>query len=178
MKPEFRAFPSIPRLSRDMIITEKLDGTNGAIYITPEGEIYAGSRNRWITPDDDNYGFAKWVQDNKRELLKLGEGWHHGEWWGQGIQCGYGLKEKRFSLFNTKLWNAETKPDCCHVVPILYEGEFCTGVAKDILESLRFNGSVAAPSFMNPEGIMIYHKQAGVYFKKTIKHDEKGKSYA
>ena len=31
--PEFQEFKKIPRLSRDIIITEKLDGTNGVIYI-------------------------------------------------------------------------------------------------------------------------------------------------
>ncbi len=64
--------------------------------------MFIGSRTRWITAQDDNHGFARWVEGNKQELLKLGAGRHFGEWWGSGIQRGYGLQkgEKRFSLFN------------------------------------------------------------------------------
>ena len=100
--PEFAGFPKMARLSRDIVITEKIDGTNAQIYITKEGEIRAGSRNRWITPADDNFGFAQWVESNRDQLLELGPGRHFGEWWGSGIQRGYGMEkgEKKFSLFN------------------------------------------------------------------------------
>ena len=100
---EFIAFPKIARLRRDCVITEKLDGTNAQIVIQ-DGEIVAvGSRSRWITPgkDTDNYGFAGWVEQNRAELLGLGDGTHFGEWWGSGIQRNYGLTEKRFSLPST-----------------------------------------------------------------------------
>lgn len=30
---EFVEFPKIPRLSRDIIVTEKIDGTNAQIYL-------------------------------------------------------------------------------------------------------------------------------------------------
>ena len=30
--------------------------------------MFAGSRKRWITPEKDNYGFAKWVQANSDAL--------------------------------------------------------------------------------------------------------------
>lgn len=174
---EFIKFPSISRLSRDIVITEKIDGTNAQITITEDGEFLTGSRKRWITPEDDNYGFAKWAQDNKKDLLQLGVGSHFGEWWGAGIQRKYGLSEKRFSLFNTGRWNEETKPECCHVVPILYKGEFSTDTISFMLLTLKGNGSPAAPGFMEPEGIVIYHKHSNTLFKKTIKNDDKGKSY-
>src|SRR5436305_1822690 len=99
---EFNAFPKIARLNRECVITEKIDGTNASILIDEDGVVMAGSRTRWITPENDNFGFAKWVEANKSELMKLGVGHHFGEWWGSGIQRGYGLTkgEKRFSLFN------------------------------------------------------------------------------
>lgn len=174
---EFEKFGSIGRLSRDIIITEKLDGTNAQICIDVDGNIKAGSRNRWLKIGDDNYGFAGWVEKNKEDLLKLGEGRHFGEWWGQGIQIKYGLSEKRFSLFNVGKWNEETKPECCHTVPILYRGEFCTIAIDSVLHRLKTGGSVAALGFMKPEGIVIYHKHSNSLFKKTIKGDEAGKSY-
>lgn len=174
---EFKAFPNIGRLSRDIVITEKLDGTNASIVITPEGEFLIGSRTRWITPQDDNFGFSKWAHENKDELLKLGEGAHFGEWWGQGIQRKYGLSEKRFSLFNVGRWNNDNCPTCCSVVPTLYIGDFCTAKINGVMSMLEVNGSAAAPGFMKPEGIVIYHKQANVLFKKTFENDDKGKSY-
>jgi hypothetical protein len=87
-----------------MIVTEKLDGTNAQVHITDDGRIFAGSRNRWITPDADNFGFARWVAEHEEELRALGPGSHYGEWWGSGIQRRYGLDEKRFSLFNVGRW--------------------------------------------------------------------------
>jgi hypothetical protein len=188
MLPEFKTFNKIARLSRDIVITEKIDGTNGLIFIDENNEIYAGSRNRWLDEHTDNHGFWHWVMENKEELKKLGPGYHYGEFWGNGIQRGYGLKEKRFSLFNTKRWvkceingislkeKQEYCPICCYVVPILYEGLFDTTVIDGALVTLKINGSMASPDFMNPEGIVIYHKAGNVYFKKTILNDEKGKS--
>jgi hypothetical protein len=71
---EFREFQKIPRLSRECIITEKIDGTNGCIYIGEDGEFLVGSRTRWITPEQDNFGFATWAMAHRDELLTLGPG--------------------------------------------------------------------------------------------------------
>lgn len=172
---EFISFNKIARLSREIVISEKLDGTSSVIYISDDGEFQLGSRNRWITPEDDNLGFAKWAHENKEQLLKLGSGWHHGEWWGVGIGRNYGLKEKRFSLFNSSRWTEETLPSCCYVVPILYKGKFDTIEIDNALNSLIRRGSAASPNYMNPEGIIIYHTAAKIYFKKTCKNDEKPK---
>lgn len=182
LNTEFEMFRKIPRLTRQCVITEKLDGTNGQILVTEDGKFYAGSRSRWIlTPEsdeirDDNYGFGRWALEHRDELVKgLGIGRHFGEWWGAGIQRKYGLKEKRFSLFNTSVWNETTKPACCHVVPVLYEGLFTTDRAEEWVLTLRVEGSRAVPGFMNPEGIVIYHVAAGQYFKKTLEKDEEPK---
>jgi hypothetical protein len=165
---EFEKFASISRLSRDCIVTEKIDGTNACVRICTDGELLIGSRKRWIIPGDDNFGFAKWVMENETEIRKLGYGTHHGEWWGQGVQRKYGLDHKRFSLFNTGLWNEDNKPDCCHIVPVLYEGMFDTIKIDLVLEQLYTYGSVAAPMFMKPEGVVIWHEHARMMFKKTL----------
>jgi RNA ligase len=172
----FVPMPKIPRLTRDCTITEKIDGTNASICIGENGEFLIGSRTRWITPLDDNYGFAKWAYANKEELLRLGPGHHFGEWWGLGIQRNYGQDRKRFSLFNSFKWKDDAvRPTCCDVVPVLYEGTFDTEDITTVLEDLMVDGSKASPGFMNPEGLMIYHHAAKQYFKKTILKDEKGK---
>ena len=172
----FIEFPKIARLTRECFITEKIDGTNACVAIDDDGTIRFGSRTKWITPDDDNHGFARWATDNREELLKLGPGRHFGEWWGNGIQRGYGLPkgEKRFSLFNVARWSQE-KPACCDVVPTLFHGMFSTVDVLVALDALQKHGSVAAPGFAKPEGVIIYHVAANLYFKKTIERDTEWK---
>lgn len=173
---DFQEFPKIARLSREVIVTEKIDGTNGQIYITDTGDMLVGSRTRWITPEQDNFGFARWCHENRDELMKLGPGRHFGEWWGKGIQRGYGVPDKRFSLFNVSRWDIVNVPACCCVVPVLWRGMFDTAAIMGTLDDLAKNGSRAAPGFMQPEGVVIFHTQGNVGFKKTILKDEEHKS--
>ena len=184
---EFRPFGKIPRLFRSCVITEKLDGTNAQVYIesscSPGGvfskrdvddmfiNIYAGSRNRWVTPEDDNYGFASWVVLHGEQLVKLGHGHHYGEWWGSGINRGYNLNHRRFSLFNAIRWTTLTPPECCMVVPILYEGTFSTESVSECVDQLRVNGSRAQPGYPNPEGVIVFHQAANAMFKVTLDND-------
>lgn len=178
MSPEFVPFPKIARLSREIVVTEKIDGTNAQIYVNDDmTDFVAGSRTRWITPKDDNFGFARWAQEHKEELLKLGPGSHFGEWWGAGIQRRYGIAEKRWSLFNVHRWSDPvTRPTCCHVVPVLWRGNFDEFHADVELSSLQTTGSIAALGFMKPEGIVIFHTAGGYLFKKTIEKDAEPKS--
>lgn len=177
----FVGFPKMARLSREIVVTEKIDGTSAQIFIDDAGQMFFGSRNRWINPENDNYGFAAWGERNREELLKLGPGRHFGEWWGAGIQRRYDQPTKRFSLFNVERWisseeertngKQEVKPTVCDVVPVLYRGPFDTGFIDGTLTALKAGGSVAAPGFSNPEGIVVFHIAAGVAFKKTLSGD-------
>jgi hypothetical protein len=216
----FQVFPKIARYSREVIVTEKIDGTNAQILVWDETHIdpltnkqvgpppttvpwfvsegsrsiAAGSRKRFIVPEDDNYGFAKWVKENSESLMTLGHGTHYGEWWGQGIQRNYGLKEKRFSMFNVSRWveHGETPqtiptadprivklqevlPPEVHLVPLMWRGLFDELNPQRILDDLEKNGSQAAPGFESPEGIVIFHTASGAMFKKTLVGDEKPK---
>lgn len=170
---EFEPFQKISRANKSYgcVITEKLDGTNAQILIEDGKIVGVGSRNRWLSSakSDDNYGFAGWVERNHDELLKLGEGRHFGEWFGNGIQRGYGLAEKCFALFNVSRWAAqEERPACCSSVPILYEGEFSKEIVAQIMEELRTGGSRAAPGFDKPEGIIIYLPGPRTLLKETF----------
>lgn len=204
----FEEFPKIARLTRDCVITEKIDGTNAQVHIIQEREflqmdvsagyaigpeaingvafwLMAGSRTRYINPDQDNHGFAAWVWTHAPELFALGEGRHYGEWWGSGVQRGYGLTkgEKRWSLFNVARWADDRdrekftvdRPACCSVVPVLYSGGFSTEVVGTQIERLRTLGSVASPGFTKPEGVIVWHEAARVMFKKTLEKDAEGK---
>lgn len=141
------------------------------MHVSEDGIVTAGSRSRWITPTDDNFGFARWVHEHAEELSKLGPGYHYGEWWGAGIQRRYGLSEKRFSLFNTSRWTDDVRPACCGVVPVLGQGTQDDGVVEAALTRLRVEGSVAAPGFMSPEGIVVYHTASRSLFKVTLDRD-------
>lgn len=180
----FVSFPKLYRLKGPVVVTEKIDGTNAQIYIGSNGEFKVGSRTRWITPDKDNFQFARWAYDNQADLVRvLGEGKHYGEWWGQGIQRGYGMKTKYFSLFNTTRWSDPETVALLgnfniRVVPVLYTGPFNTAEFDRILAELKISGSRAAPGFMNPEGVVIYDTQSGTGFKKTFDYDDTGKGTA
>ena len=178
--PQFVELPKIARLSRNMVVTEKIDGTNASVFVTDGGAVVAASRNRWITPENDNFGFARWVKEHEDELrVGLGPGHHFGEWWGPGIQRGYGMAEKRFSLFNARRWgNDGTRPPCCHVVPVLRVWTFDTAVVDECLAELVRDGSKASPGFMRPEGVVVFHVHGNVMFKKTIERDSAGKGNA
>lgn len=180
MSIEFKAFPKIPRLRHNYVVTEKIDGTNACVIITDDGQVAAQSRSRLITPEDDNYGFALWTQQNAdalREVLK--PGYHFGEWWGVGINRNYGLHERRFSLFNVFLANVGYDEQYemhfdghgpmvgpCHVVPVIGWGsDFGIFDAEAMEDWMKKVGSVAARHYMNPEGFMVWHQRANQYFK-------------
>ena len=181
---EFKAWGKIARLNREVIITEKLDGTNSAVIITEDGEFGAQSRNRLIYPGKatDNYGFAQWAEDNKEALIKaLGVGHHYGEWWGSGIARGYGLtgNDKRWSLFNVSRYADTDFSELPNVglVPRygVYDGYHTLKDVPRLLANLIERGSSAVEGFMDPEGLIVYHTAGDVLFKVTCKNDEKWK---
>jgi len=191
-------------------ITEKIDGTNACVVILPyspdhESMIQEGyakafgydnpdlmaemytfavqSRKRFIKPgkETDNAGFAAWAWENAKALIELlGYGKHYGEWWGRGIQRGYGLDEKRFSLFRP--WRYEhlaltDEVPGLGVVPTLYaggaEGLLTTSI---ILATLEQEGSKAAPGYMRPEGIIIQSQLTQSTYKAFTWDDGRPKS--
>lgn len=102
--------------------TVKIHGTNASIVIPLWGDtaIYAQSRNNIITPEKDNAGFARWVEDNRKVLTNLlGEhvsdilgNWDnethvvvYGEWCGQGVKnnVAVGQLPKMFVVFGYRV---------------------------------------------------------------------------
>ena len=237
--PDFTYYPKTPRLSSGYIITEKLDGSQGAVVIERHlfdedrdsgpcdigghqlrlavitGEVsdityepiyeyrfYAQSRNRFITPINDNFGFAAWVKENAEDLVEtLGAGCHVGEWWGHGIQRGYGLPrgERHFSLFNVTRHNplgsmADLEahfaappagreplfPDLPELstVPVITAADndrslrAMSHMVDRALARLSLAGSLAA-EFARPEGIVLFHSRSNQVFKAFCDDAEK-----
>ena len=105
--------------------TVKLDGTNGAVVYTKEGDMYCQSRNRVLEElESDNLGFRQFIMNNEerkenlRDILKLliekiqnSEPDYiinaivvYGEFVGQGIAGGTGISKlsKSFFIFELK----------------------------------------------------------------------------
>jgi hypothetical protein len=61
---------------------------------------------------------------------------------------------------------------------VLYQGLFDTAVVDERIEWLKTNGSLAAPGFMKPEGVVVYHVQGNLSFKVTCEKDEEPKGVA
>jgi hypothetical protein len=194
---EFQSWPKTTRLFRSITVTEKIDGTNACVIFEPKPyeewdnepdtlpyHFAAQSRNRLITPDADNAGFANFVYAKHEELFALlGYGRHYGEWWGQKIGRKYDMDHKVFSIFNTDMWSVNVGDKISHVVgdselthvPVLYRGDMSTLEIHDAAGKLIRYGSVAAPGFMNPEGLCVWHSQSRIVQKFTFDNNDKGK---
>lgn len=144
---EFKSWGSTTRENKNKTITEKLDGTNACI-VAQDGKVTAQSRKRIITPDDDNYGFAKWVYDNAGALLDtLGYGYHYGEWYGEGIQKNpLGIEGKRFALFHATKYTEGNgfdleRVDGLETVPLLHHGQCDVWTVPNIMQDLETYGT-------------------------------------
>jgi RNA ligase len=174
---EFKSFGKIENIGKLMMtITQKMHGTNAQIKITKIDSVnylvQVGSRTRWITPQDDNFGFATFVYANMGKFIQsLGEGTYFGEWCGPGINSGEGFKEKTFVLFNHRTFPPERPlPPNTIVVPVLYKGKLDMSAIESTMEALKTNGSVAVPGFMRPEGIVV--DIGGRLYKKVFNPEE------
>ena len=179
---DFIGFGKIARMNTNVVITEKIDGSNGQLLITDEGDLHVGSRKQWIAPgkNTDNHGFAAWARAHETDLVSiLGSGRHFGEWWGSGIQRKYNMDYKVFSLFNTKKWEGMLLLEgTLRVIPVLETVTFNTNVIYEVGLMLQRKGSYASPGFMNPEGVMVYHPASNTMFKAPFDKAHKGEKNA
>lgn len=186
---QFKGWGSTPRWHKGLTITEKIDGTNACIVIY-DGQVKAQSRKRMITPDSDNFGFAKWVYDNAGVLMDtLGFGYHYGEWFGEGIQKNpLGIEGKRFALFHATKYTEDNgyelnKVDGLETVPLLFHGQANWMTVGDILQGLDTWGTnvIGAKSWTDEdtgfrhsakaEGIIVWHKETQQKYKILLEDD-------
>lgn len=174
MSVEFKAWPKIPRaVFGDVIITEKMDGTNACVIIEKGKIVGTQSRKRLITPEDDNYDFSRFVHDNEDLFLQLGDGRHFGEWVGLGIQKNpHAFPEKRFYLFNSLRWGEHNPPpEGLYVVPILYRGAYSLEVIDKIMTHLK---TTSENDGYKAEGCVVFFPALNAMEKHTFEYS-KGK---
>lgn len=148
--------------------TIKLHGTNASIVLGADGEVWCQSRSNIITPEQDNAGFAMFVESNKlqfKELLttaRTTSGFHtgdiviYGEWCGQGIQKGIALSllPKMFVIFGIALM---------HEVDETYiRTNFTSEEVKEVC------ATVNKPTGKIPEGSFVYCIYDFPTFKEEI----------
>lgn len=101
----------------------KLHGTNAGVRIDPNGCVTAFSRNGIITPDNDNMGFAKFVDERKEAFAKSVNAEYtlysdyskifYGEWCGPKIQQGVAISKiprRIFAVFAVALLDSKNNP--------------------------------------------------------------------
>lgn len=173
---EFKAFEKIQRYEKGYAtITEKIDGTNACIAFDLHRNLTVQSRKRIITPvaldgnGADNYGFAHYARTHEYDLWKFfGPGRHYGEWFGTGINRGYGMLERVFAPFNTGLFSRERveaeAPEGVSFTPVMWEGlltDLNVGVEYVMNELAEFGSFTKEGAGWAAEGAMIFSNQFG-----------------
>ena len=125
----FKPYLHVERLDTDetqnlldnafVLVLPKIDGTNACIWMESDGTIHTGCRTREITPNNDNAGFATWLESSDGlEARLLKEHLHnhpthiiYGEWMGDGKRFIGAIKDYTdaahahlfiFDIFDTK----------------------------------------------------------------------------
>ena len=187
---EFEPWPKMTRYFRQITVTEKIDGTNACVKFIPDDNpkgyvIVCQSRNRLISPFNDNQGFATWAYENADRLFEhLGCGRHYGEWFGRKIGRTYNVDYRGFVIFNVDLWSCvegmdtrQIMPDGSFLghVPVLYRGMNSEESIMNAAAYLRNHGSAMVPGYDKPEGIVIWHTVSRTSTKFTFDNNDKGK---
>jgi hypothetical protein len=151
--------------------TVKLHGTNHAVCLSPNGEMYTQSRERITTPESDNAGSSAWTHANKslfdalfaKAKQVLFPWWFDkstiqifGEWCGGNIQKGVGLNylEKQFIVFGIRV-SIDSSSQC------FANGEevegICYGITKCIYDfpSYKLDIDFNKPELVQDELIKI-----------------------
>lgn len=197
-KGEFEAWPKtlhVDKVLGKVIVTEKIDGTNACLFFYPNGEMFVQSRNRIITPDQDNAGFAKWAYRNQKDLFYIfGPGRHYGEWWGHKIGRTYDMTYNVFSVFNngrfykTEANSNDSMSTRAHemglgeeisAVPHIFTGMYGSPEMDGAIDAFSGGMSLAALEYgieyPNPEGVCFYFREFDKVAKLVFAHPGKHK---
>ena len=161
----------------------KLHGTNAGIQINKDG-VFAQSRNNMITPESDNAGFAKWVEDKKEDFQHIFDSagdWSpenckyifYGEWAGKGIMKGTSVSKigKRiFAIFALRVVSDEGENIIFEPSELEY---WCQGLLKkyDDVHILPWGTETISCNFNNRQSILMAVQKFNEYVEKVEKTD-------
>lgn len=178
---EFHKYQHIMKLGTDEVdgildgtvfLFYKIDGTNSQVFLKDDGTLGFGSRNREITPEDDNAGFALSMTQNEElyngllTILKANPNYIiYGEWLVPHTLKSYTHDAwKKFYVFDVldestgkylpysqyvKLF--ESCPQC-RIIPLMCEMEDPT--PDQVMEKLKQTGAFLCATGLG-EGIVI-----------------------
>lgn len=152
--------PTAPKPVLSFLGTVKLHGTNAAIVYSKEHGLYAQSRERVLSIESDNAGFAFYVESNREYFEKkfaqiMTEDYDtviiYGEWAGGNIQKGVGICNvlKKFYPFLMKYF----KGDELFLQEIPYGGHdgWCANNSLGIHPITQFDNFKMDIDFNHPE---------------------------
>lgn len=141
--------------------TVKLHGTNAGVTLTRDGDMYAQSRENVISVEQDNAGFAFFVESNKEvfkglfETLDIRDADYitiFGEWAGGNIQKGVAINglPKMFVIFAVKL-SYDNNEEKVNYFLTNEETKHLKGVDSKIFNILDFEQYSIEIDFENPQ---------------------------
>ena len=116
MSNSFKPYLHVERLGKTEVdnilngtvrLTSKLDGTNACVWADKNGCMHYGSRKREISVEDDNAGFAAWMESNRLEaqlLIKACQANLHWIIYGEWSVGKVGAIKKYTEQAKDKLW--------------------------------------------------------------------------
>jgi hypothetical protein len=134
----------------------KLHGTNAGVLVYPDGKVRYTSRERLITPGNDNQGFACWASLHEEEVAGLAT--HDaivtvfGEWCGPGIAGGTAvnkLSKKIFAVFAVRLSTDNVVDENDNDGQVIIDPEVIEGILPTI------DGMYVIPWFNNAETFAV-----------------------
>lgn len=137
----------------------KLHGTNASVVYSKDTGLYVQSRRNIITPTDDNYGFAAFVEANKDFFMDYISKYNisdntiitiAGEWAGKGIQNGVGISELDKSFFIFEVNERDVDP---LLKDIVYDKHIIVPAHDNIYSIEEFYGIKFSIDFNNIDGI-------------------------
>lgn len=163
----------------EVVATEKIHGSSGR-FLYKDGEIFIGSRNRWVKDDGENIWSKAYRKNPQIEaFLKSYEGLVlFGEVYGAVKNFHYGLKPGdvdfiAFDVLRNGGWvKYEEFTDLMHDAGILttfplYEGVFDLDKLKEIVETdsrlAQYNAGKKIPHIM--EGTVVRSKEEGFDYR-------------
>jgi RNA ligase (TIGR02306 family) len=157
--------PTLFDVGEEIVVTEKLHGTNGRFVVDAEGRLHVGSHRTWKQVDGTTVWARVAAQYGLREKLARHPGLiFFGEVYGSGVQdLTYGHTGGRLSLAFFDVFDSRTGDYLSHgaaeamlrelalpVVPVLYRGPLDVALLSRLAEEDSVHGGIREGVVVRP----------------------------